>query len=230
MNQIKAQINSKTEVQFNHITANNAGFPLIKKVYDVFVAVHTRKRQLEVAQIVIVRERDFDLSAVVPIPVDVLEGLFRNLESIFIARLDLDLRGDVVFSQVQRIAFYLEFLDLVSFCLGFIDLKNQRVESSQDRWIIEFQRDSVLLEGLRRGQTFRPQIVSLCSIFLRAALDLGLFSSTRLTFSVTGSQNTKSVRLPIFHPKMKGVRHRSLIVKPEKEVQDHLKRDLTKLV
>ena len=31
------------------------------------------------------------------------------------------------------------------------------------------------------------------------------------------SQNTKSVRLPIFHPKMKGVWHRSLIVKPEKE-------------
>lgn len=102
------------------------------------------------AQIVIVRERDFDLSAVVPIPVDVLEGSFRNLESIFIARLDLDLRGDVVFSQVQRIAFYLEFLDL--FFLSWIyRFENQRVESSQDRWIIEFQRDSVLLEGLRRG-------------------------------------------------------------------------------
>lgn len=84
------------------------------------------------AQIVIVRERDFDLSAVVPIPVDVLEGSFRNLESIFIARLDLDLRGDVVFSQVQRIAFYLEFLDL--FFLSWIyRFENQRVESSQDR-------------------------------------------------------------------------------------------------
>ncbi len=130
-----------------YVVAQNLVPLFTEKVNYVFV-FHARHHKVEPAQLVVGRQGDFHLKAVVVEPVDVHELALRNLEIVVISDLKGGVGGNSVEPEVQRVLFHLVCAESLLLARVYVAI-DEGVKGRFDERIFELNPDSILLHVFR---------------------------------------------------------------------------------